>query len=303
MTDRPVTSPPSPRNRPKRWKRCCRAGAAGSFPPPYARWKAVNRQEKVSVAAYTSGKLVVQGGGTADFVSFLLEPEILHTFTFGLDDGGAAAEPVDPHGGIDESGKGDFFGPLVIAGVYADAETGPELRKIGCCDSKLIHSSKRIMELAGKIRAVTGGRYAVVTLYPGTYNRLYREIGNLNRLLAWGHARTIENLLEKVPECPRMLSDKFGDERLIQRALLARGRTVQMDQRTKAESDVAVAAASILAREQFLKGMAKLSAEVGVPLPAAAGRRYGPSGKNCSKRTERKFSSAVRKHTSKPAMS
>ena len=172
-------------------------------PLPYARWKAVNRQEKVSVAAYTSGKLVVQGGGTADFVSFLLEPEILHTFTFGLGGAEAADEPVDPHGGIDESGKGDFFGPLIIAGVYADAETGPELRKIGCCDSKLIHSSKRIMELAGKIRAVTGGRYAVVTLYPGTYNRLYREIGNLNRLLAWGHARTIENLLEKVPECPR----------------------------------------------------------------------------------------------------
>lgn len=248
-------------------------------PLPYARWKAVNRQEKVSVAAYTSGKLVVQGGGTADFVSFLLEPEILHTFTFGLGGEEAADEPVDPHGGIDESGKGDFFGPLIIAGVYADAETGPELRKIGCCDSKLIHSSKRIMELAGKIRAVTGGRYAVVTLYPGTYNRLYREIGNLNRLLAWGHARTIENLQEKVPECPRMLSDKFGDERLIQRALLARGRTVQMDQRTKAESDVAVAAASILAREQFLKGMAKLSAEVGVPLPRGCGAEVRAVGK------------------------
>ena len=163
--------------------------------------------------------------------------------------------------------------------IRDSAETGPELRKIGCCDSKLIHSSKRIMELAGKIRAVTGGRYAVVTLYPGTYNRLYREIGNLNRLLAWGHARTIENLLEKVPECPRMLSDKFGDERLIQRALLARGRTVQMDQRTKAESDVAVAAASILAREQFLKGMAKLSAEVGVPLPRGCGAEVRAVGK------------------------
>ncbi len=245
-------------------------------PLAYARWKAVNRQEKVSVAAYTSGKLVVQGGGTADFVSFLLEPEILHTFTFGLD---AAEEPIDPHGGIDESGKGDFFGPLVIAGVYVDAGTGPQLRKIGCRDSKLIHSSAKITELAGKIRTITAGRYAVVTLHPATYNRLYNQIGNLNRLLAWGHARTIENLLEKVPECPRMLSDKFGDERLIQRALLARGRSVQMDQRTKAESDVAVAAASILAREQLLKGMAKLSGEVGTALPRGCGAEVRAVGK------------------------
>lgn len=236
---------------------------------PYAHWKAA--KEKTNVVAYLSGKLTVQGGGTGEFVSFILEPEILHTFTFEQEESAAEEEAVEPHGGVDESGKGDFFGPLVIAGVYADAETGPELRRIGCCDSKLIKSSRRILELAGKIRAVSRGRYTTVVIGPEAYNRLHAGFGNLNRLLAWGHARVIENLLELVPDCPRMLSDKFGDEKLIRRALLTRGRGIRMEQRTKAESDVAVAAASILAREAFLRGMAVLEREFGMSFPRGAG--------------------------------
>ncbi len=236
---------------------------------PYAHWKAA--KEKTNVVAYLSGKLTVQGGGTGEFVSFILEPEILHTFTFEQEESAAEEEAVEPHGGVDESGKGDFFGPLVIAGVYADAETGPELRRIGCCDSKLIKSSRRILELAGKIRAVSRGRYTTVVIGPEAYNRLHAGFGNLNRLLAWGHARVIENLLEKVPGCPRMLSDKFGDESLIRRALLERGRKILLEQRTRAESDVAVAAASILAREGFLNAMTRLSAELGMELPRGAG--------------------------------
>ena len=189
---------------------------------PYARWKA--ELEKTNVVAYNSGKLTVQGGGTEDFVTFLLEPEILHTFTFGYEEE-PAEEAVDPHGGVDESGKGDFFGPLCIAGVYADEVTGPKLRAIGCCDSKLIKSSKKIMELSAGIREIAGNGWTAVVIGPESYNRLYAKFGNLNRLLAWGHARVIENLLEKVPACPRMLSDKFADERLIRRALLTRGST------------------------------------------------------------------------------
>ena len=245
---------------------------------PYGRWKAAHPAEKLHVAAYLSGKLTVQGRTTADFVRFLLEPEILRSFTFDSDAAGDAEE-IDFHGGIDESGKGDFFGPLVIAGVCVTPETGPELRKIGCCDSKLVKSSKKIMELAAGIRRIAPGHSAVVLIGPEAYNRLYAKIGNLNRLLAWGHARVIEDLLEKVPDCPRMLSDKFGDERLIRRSLLTRGRGVRLDQRTKAESDVAVAAASILAREQFLLGIAKLEAEFGVTLPRGAGDGVRAAGR------------------------
>ena len=248
---------------------------------PYARWKAV--LEKTNVVAYNSGKLTVQGGGTEDFVTFLLEPEILHTFTFGYEEG-PAEEAVDPHGGVDESGKGDFFGPLCIAGVYADEVTGPKLRAIGCCDSKLIKSSKKIMELSAGIREIAGNGWTAVVIGPESYNRLYAKFGNLNRLLAWGHARVIENLLEKVPACPRMLSDKFADERLIRRALLTRGREIRLDQRTKAESDVAVAAASILSREQFLRGMAKLEAEFGIELPRGAGPQVKAAGRSLMER-------------------
>ena len=248
---------------------------------PYARWKAV--LEKTNVVAYNSGKLTVQGGGTEDFVTFLLEPEILHTFTFGYEEE-PAEEAVDPHGGVDESGKGDFFGPLCIAGVYADEVTGPKLRAIGCCDSKLIKSSKKIMELSAGIREIAGNGWTAVVIGPESYNRLYAKFGNLNRLLAWGHARVIENLLEKVPACPRMLSDKFADERLIRRALLTRGREIRLDQRTKAESDVAVAAASILSREQFQRGMAKLEAEFGIELPRGAGPQVKAAGRSLMER-------------------
>ncbi len=248
---------------------------------PYARWKAV--LEKTNVVAYNSGKLTVQGGGTEDFVTFLLEPEILHTFTLGYEEE-PTEEAVDPHGGVDESGKGDFFGPLCIAGVYADEVTGPKLRAIGCCDSKLIKSSKKIMELSAGIREIAGNGWTAVVIGPESYNRLYAKFGNLNRLLAWGHARVIENLLEKVPACPRMLSDKFADERLIRRALLTRGREIRLDQRTKAESDVAVAAASILSREQFLRGMAKLEAEFGIELPRGAGPQVKAAGRSLMER-------------------
>ncbi|MDR0931960.1 MAG: ribonuclease HIII [Victivallales bacterium] len=248
---------------------------------PYAFFKASH--EKINVVAYRSGKLTVQGANTEEFVTFTLEPEILHEFSFGYESE-SAEESFDPHGGVDESGKGDFFGPLCIAGVYVDARTAPELRKIGCCDSKLIKSSKKIMELAIKIREIVGDGYTVVTLPPEAYNRLYAQIGNLNRMLAWGHARVIENLLEKVPACPRMLSDKFANENLIKRALMSRGRKIQLDQRTKAESDVAVAAASILSREQFLRGMAKLSTEFGTELPRGAGTQVKVTGRTLFER-------------------
>jgi ribonuclease HIII len=105
---------------------------------------------------------------------------------------------------------------------------------------------------------------------PERYNALYEKFGNLNRLLAWGHARVIENLLEARPECPRSLSDQFGNPRLIKSALLERGRAIELQQRTKAESDLAVAAASILAREKFINWLRNAAREYGCELPRGA---------------------------------
>ncbi len=248
---------------------------------PYMHFKAAG--DGVGISAYTSGKVTIQGKNAADFVAFTLEPEILHntSLTYPAETRAAAetSAAIDPHGGVDESGKGDFFGPLAIAGVYVDAKTGPELAKIGVCDSKLIKSSQKIFDLAPKIRQIVNGKFSTVTIGPEAYNRLYRQVGNLNRLLAWGHARIIENLLEKVPGCPRMLSDKFGSEHLIQRALMTRGKTIKLDQETKAERDIAVAAASILAREQFLRGMDKLKNDLKVELPKGAGEQVLKTGR------------------------
>ena len=88
---------------------------------------------------------------------------------------------------------------------------------------------------------------------PERYNDLYEKFGNLNKLLGWGHARVIENLLAKKPDCPRSLSDQFADAKVIQQSLLQHGRKIEIEQRTKAESDVAVTGASILAREAFIE--------------------------------------------------
>jgi ribonuclease HIII len=245
---------------------------------PYSVFKATGNH--TTVVAYESGKLVVQGRGTEEFVLYTLEPEILHTFDFQSSESTAAApQVITPHGGIDESGKGDFFGPLVIAGVCVDPQTGSELAKLGVCDSKLIHSDKKIIQLADSIRSICAGHYSSVTLMPETYNRLYSQIGNLNRLLAWGHARIIENLLEATPDCPRMLSDKFGSEHLIKNALMERGRKIVLEQETKAERDIAVAAASILARDGFLRGMRKLNELCHCELPRGAGPQVKTIGR------------------------
>lgn len=240
---------------------------------PYAHWQA--SLDKTTVSAYLSGKLTVQGKNTSDLVLFLLEPEILKTSGFGyespVDEKEIEPTPFSPHGGIDESGKGDFFGPLVIAAVYVDEKSLPEMKKIGVRDSKTIKSQKQIVAMAAAIRQACNGKFSVVTIGPEAYNRLYSQINNLNRLLAWGHARAIENILEKAPECPRVLSDKFGAEHLIRNALLKKGKEVILEQQVRAESDVAVAAASILARDTFLSQMDKLGKLLEMELPRGAG--------------------------------
>jgi ribonuclease HIII len=168
--------------------------------------------------------------------------------------------------GIDESGKGDYFGPLVIAAVFVDATTQGELTLMQVRDSKKI-SDGRILEMAPDIKTICP--HSVIAIGPQKYNELYAKIKNLNRLLAWGHAKALENLLDRV-SCERAISDQFGDERLILNALQDKGRKIVLEQRTKAESDLAVAAASILARAEFLLRLKRLSTEVGTTLPKGA---------------------------------
>jgi len=212
---------------------------------------------------YKSGKCLIQGKGAEEWIQFTLEPDILGEARLGYDDI-HDPESVQPHMGIDESGKGDFFGPLVIAAAYVDEKLVEKLKELGARDSKKISSDRITLALAAEIRKTLKERFTIVTIGPEAYNRMYAKIGNVNRLLAWGHARAIENLLEKVPDCPRALSDKFGPTRRIESALMKNGKKIKMDQRTKAESDPAVAAASILARAAFLNALRKMEKDFGI---------------------------------------
>lgn len=168
--------------------------------------------------------------------------------------------------GTDESGKGDFFGPLVIGGVYVDSKTKGALLNLKVRDSKRI-SDNVIKELDFQIRSIC--IYSVVVIGPEKYNLLYNKMKNLNKLLAWGHARVIENILLRV-DCKKAISDQFGSELYIKNALMKLGKKIELTQTPRAEADLGVAAASILARAEFLRKMERLSEECGFELSKGA---------------------------------
>lgn len=218
---------------------------------------------------YTSGKVLIQGAGTEEFVKFVLEPQI--TGEALLDNEEAVnPEAFTPHMGIDESGKGDYFGPLVACSVYTDPTLSKRMMDIGAKDCKAL-SDKQVLSIGEKLRDLLGpNRFKVVAIGPEAYNRMYSKNSNVNRILSWAHARAIENLLESIPSCPRAVADQFGAEWLIKSALMEKGRSIILEQHHKAESDIAVAAASVIAREQFLLHLAKLSQTCGIQLPKGA---------------------------------
>lgn len=228
----------------------------------------------VNVAFYPKRRrLLVQGKGCDAFVREHLgdvpaTPSTNAAPTVAPD----TALDTRPHFGVDESGKGDYFGPLCIAGVYSNPDTAPLLHRLGCRDSKTLDDAQ-ILRLADAIRALPGIACELVCIGPKRYNELYAEFGNLNRLLAWGHARVIAALHEQVPDCPRALSDQFANEWVLRRALGARHLPVQLEQRTKGESDIAVAAASILARARFVQWMREAAAAARCELPLGCSPR------------------------------
>jgi len=239
---------------------------------PYARF--AFESDKTNIVFYESGKLVVQGKGTQEFIEFVLEPEILKEVKLGYE---TILNPdlLLPRLGIDESGKGDFFGPLCIAGVYINEKVINAWKDLGVRDSKNISSDKKIGELAEKIRKTDGCVVNTVVIGNEAYNRLYVKMKSVNSMLAWGHARVIENLLavkhRMNPAPVKAISDQFAASKsVIEKALMSLGKGFVLVQRHKAEADLAVAAASILARDEFVKGLAKLEQQFNVKLPKGA---------------------------------
>jgi len=238
--------------------------------PPYTHFAA--KKKALSVSFYTSGKLVIQGKEMREFIEFYLEPEILKNVAFTY-----AKEGLNKMAriGVDEAGKGDFFGPLCIAAVFAEGKGLETLHDQGVRDSKSL-SDATCIRLAKAIREQFP--HSLVQISPPRYNELYDKFRNLNRLLAWGHATAIENL-SKVSGCTCVIIDQFAHESVVARALEKKNIKVELEQKHHAESDLVVAAASILARAAFLGGLRTLGEKIGMELPKGASEAVIKTGK------------------------
>ena len=239
-----------------------------------------DKPERLVIKQYQKGSLLIQGKAAHLFqvISQLIAPFLSKNDQAALlnkETVGQAKDPQSvplPHIGTDESGKGDYFGPMVVAGVMVEEATRPKLMTLGIRDSKKLTDAKS-RELAAKIRTLCVQRYYEVVLPPERYNALYadfkKEGKNLNHMLAWGHARAIESLLDYAA-CKWAVADQFGNERYIQSRLTKKSSGLTLIQEHKGERFLAVAAASILARDRFLDYMDRLSWTYEITLPKGA---------------------------------
>ncbi len=220
---------------------------------------------------YESGKFTVQGKEKDHFIEFYLEPEIMKNFSYTHPE---AFVNYTARIGVDEAGKGDFFGPLCVASVYADEEKIKELLALGVKDSKTF-SDKKILEIGKKLK----DRFAhtLLRIFPEKYNELYLRFKNLNSLLGWAHATVIEKLVLQT-KCSNIIIDQFANESVVKKAVEKKKISIHLSQRHRAEEDIVVAAASILARYGFLEGMKVLSDEIDMLLPKGASKKVIETG-------------------------
>ncbi len=265
----------------ERLERLVRSGGYELRVVPHARFSGAKKD--LNLTYYESGKLLVQGKGTKEFIEFVLEPEILGEARLGYEE---TLNPalMDPRIGVDESGKGDFFGPLCVAGVYVNSRVLHAWKDRGVRDSKSITSDAQIGKIANIIRETPGCVFSVVPIGCEAYNRMHRSTGSVNRVLAWGHARVIENLMlqrERMDPPPvRAISDQFAqDKGTVAKALMELGRSIELVQRHRAEEDLAVAAASVLARDEFVRRLKALEQEFSSSLPKGASAAVEAAGK------------------------
>ncbi|MFN3202201.1 MAG: ribonuclease HIII [Bradymonadia bacterium] len=223
---------------------------------------------------YKSGKLVMQGP-EADTWRGLIGDDTPEARPYASALSKHPKPPPPQWIGTDEAGKGDYFGPLVVAGALIKRDQLELLQTLGIDDSKAL-SDERLPAMVRGIEAACITEVMVIT--PAKYNELYARIGNLNKLLSWAHGKVIENLLTR-EKAPWALVDKFVDERVLRRSLGPLGSSIQVDARTKAEEDPAVGAASVLARAAYLRNLRSLSRRFGVTLSAGAGAPTLRSGR------------------------
>ena len=235
------------------------------------------KKKGVTCSLYKSGKLVLQGSEIKPFIEFILEPQILEDTPY-TQSSSHIKENISAHIGSDEAGKGDFFGPLCVAAVYASTQDIQWLRQTKICDSKKL-SDKVILQLYPQL--IKKLKYEKITLMPFKYNELYTKIGNLNHLLAWAHVRLLLNLSPKV-NAQYALVDQFANPSVILNKL-PKDFSLEVRQQHRAEEDIVVAAASVIARAEFVMGIESLSKKIGVELPKGAGNKVLEVGKKLVK--------------------
>jgi ribonuclease HIII len=241
----------------------------------YTHFSYKSKSQGISVAAYTSGKVVISGKGTEDFITNVLEPQVTGIARLGYDDV-HNPEWFETHAGLDESGKGDLFGPVVSACVIAGKDAVEKWLEAGVKDSKQVTSDKKIFELEKIIRSTPGVIVKTAFARIEKYNPLYKKFGNLNAFLGHLHFLALKEALaeaeETGAEIPAWgLLDQFSKSPIVQRNLTRNGISFDLKMRTKAESDPVVAAASIIARATYVREIEKISELAGIRVPKGSG--------------------------------
>ena len=233
----------------------------------------VAKNRGIRITVYKTNKVLFQGYETDRWVSKLADQGFVGKTDLPKKPG-LSQRYSGPRIGSDESGKGDYFGPLVTVAAFVDNETEFQLRDIGVQDSKTL-SDKVIKTMASQIKSLV--TWKTVTVLPEEYNELYAEMKNLNKLLGRCHARALEGVLN-LKECKLAIIDQFGDEKFVRNELMTKGRKMNLIQVPRAESDIAVASASIIARDEFIAGIERLSREIDIDLPKGASSKVIDKG-------------------------
>jgi ribonuclease HIII len=252
-----------------------------------------NRNVKILVYFGKKGaKTVIQGNSDSNL------KKSIESLIFGeqlFDNKDSTVQEPKEYIGTDESGKGDYFGPLIVAGVFTDESTIDKLKNIGVRDSKEL-TDDSIKIISKKIKNILINKSETVIINPEKYNQLYQKFGNLNKMLAWAHSRVIENLV-LITNAGVAISDKFGNEKLIQNSLMEKGKQITLHQFHKAEKYTAVAAASILAREKVIDWFHKTSKEFNIRIPKGASEQVNIVAKSLKQKlTGEEFNKLIKLH-------
>lgn len=238
--------------------------------PPHAYYQL--KLPSLSVTAYHSGKVVLQGSNVDAFIqkhdlTASKSTKKPKAATNGLPEGFSNWSVI----GSDEVGTGSYFGPLTVACAFVSESQIKELQQLGVKDSKNL-TDAQIQEIVPKIKALIP--YKLLTLWPEKYNEV-QQTKNLNEMKALLHNQAIKLLYQQLnPETVQaILIDEFCTQKNYYHYLKEETTPLKSITyfKTKGESHhIAVAAASMIARNAFLTGLQTLSKEYGYKLLSGA---------------------------------